>query len=278
MGPSADLNVCPENEPLGKFIGNHAHSNGRYGLRIFHAFTPRTYPCKPVSYDSTNTTDPYWQNPLITANFYNLTSWKNKRNGAMVGYAGDVRFNYFKVADNILAGMEMEKSNQTGDGKAIYRDSTAVGRTENTELYLEIASPNGIITPRTENFTVDNVRFYNYDWNEASALRDCSHCFFPTSSDSGARTVVVRNLYFDSSVTQRIRYTFPFKGIWFDETGELTGLGPNTWAMAWHKHNEWPECTTNFQVYDGHVCDSSVQVRRLAFHAYTPESTLKGLP
>jgi len=71
MGPSADLDVCPENEPVGIFRGNHAHSNGRYGLRIFHNMMPRTFPCKPIIYDHNNATDPYWQNPSITANFYN---------------------------------------------------------------------------------------------------------------------------------------------------------------------------------------------------------------
>jgi len=43
-GPSYDPNVCPEYEQLGEFTGNVAHSNGRYGLRIFHRFTPVTNP------------------------------------------------------------------------------------------------------------------------------------------------------------------------------------------------------------------------------------------
>jgi hypothetical protein len=36
MGANADTSICPENEKVGQFIGNHAHSTGRYGLRIFH--------------------------------------------------------------------------------------------------------------------------------------------------------------------------------------------------------------------------------------------------
>ena len=64
MGPSANLNVCPENTKVGEFRDNHAHSNGRYGLRIFSNMVPRTYPCSPIVYDkdylSKNQTDPYW--------------------------------------------------------------------------------------------------------------------------------------------------------------------------------------------------------------------------
>ena len=45
MGPSADTSVCPEHDKVGEFKGNSAHSNGRYGLRLFHNMIPRKYPC-----------------------------------------------------------------------------------------------------------------------------------------------------------------------------------------------------------------------------------------
>jgi hypothetical protein len=48
----------------------------------------------------------------------------------------------------------------------------------------------------------------------------------------------------DSTVTKRIRYQFPFKTIIQDVTGEITGLGANSWAIndAW-AHNKWDgEC------------------------------------
>ena len=45
IGTSFDLNVCPENSPLGEFTNNVAHSNGLFGLRIFNSLVPRTNPC-----------------------------------------------------------------------------------------------------------------------------------------------------------------------------------------------------------------------------------------
>jgi len=92
IGPSADTSVCPENEKVGEFRNNHAHSVGRYGLRIFHNMIPRKYPCRPIQYDKNKPEDPYWKNPIYTANFYNFTSWHNNRNGAIVEKVGDIRF------------------------------------------------------------------------------------------------------------------------------------------------------------------------------------------
>jgi hypothetical protein len=72
MGQNADTTVCPENEKVGQFVGNHAHSTGRYGLRLFHQMIPRKFPCKPVVKDmkvvyensliedETLHKDPYW--------------------------------------------------------------------------------------------------------------------------------------------------------------------------------------------------------------------------
>ena len=94
--------------PLGEFSNNVAHSNGRYGLRVFHKLKPRTYPCMEIIEDATNPSDPYWQNPLIPAVFQNFTSYKNRRNGAIALDIAGVRFENFKVSDNILAGIEVE--------------------------------------------------------------------------------------------------------------------------------------------------------------------------
>lgn len=262
IGPHANTNVCPENERVGVFRDNHAHSCGRYGLRIFHNMVPRKFPCKGFSYDpdylAKNETDPYWQNPAITAHFYRLTSWKNGRNGAIAEKVGDVRFHDFKVADSKLAGIEFSLTDAYGDNTTRIDNALIIGRTNNTDLALQRSSPFGIINPRTENFRVDNIKFFNFDFNSAAALSSCSHCFHPAATDSGARTIRFSNLSFDSSVTRIANYQYPFRAIFLDEDGTLTGKGPGSWATPYHRHHNQTECEHNETYYGGITCDSTV--------------------
>ena len=266
MGPSANENVCPINEKLGQFDDNVAHSNGRYGLRIFHGLLPRKFPCSPIVYDATNTTDPYHQNPLITANFNRLVAWKNKRNGAIAESVADVRFNDFKTADNVLAGIEFSINGHVKANKTSINNALIIGKTANTEDLLEWSKPHGIIMPRREWFVLDGAKFFNFNWNNAAALGTCSHCFHNAATDSGARTMDVANLVFDSTVTKKIRYQVPYTTIFYDRDGSLTGKGPRTYATAWHPHNLWQsECTKDIAVMDGISCDNTVQIRRISF-------------
>jgi hypothetical protein len=110
-----------------------------------------------------------------------------------------------------------------------------IGKTDFAETETREASPHGIITPRTENFTIDGARFYNYDFNSAAALGDCSHCFHPASTDSGARTYTTKRLEF-TDVDRRIKYQYPERGIFHDMDGSLTGLGADTYATKGHRH------------------------------------------
>ena len=134
-----------------------------------------------------------------------------------------------------------------------------------------------MIGPRTEWFTAQNIKFFKFDFvNGGYALGDCSHCFFAASTDSGARTITVRGLQFDNTVTNRITYQYPYRGIFFDADGSLTGLGAGSWAIANFLHNEQPECQTNLALYGGQICDNTVQVRRVAFFNTVPTS-IQGL-
>jgi len=235
-GPSFDSNICPENTKLGEFSDNVAHSVGRYGLRIFHNLIPRTYPCKSLTADPDMPSDPYHNNPVIPAQFERFLGYKCGRNGAIAERVGAVEFIDFKTADNLLAGIEMSLTEDVLDGYAKVVNAVIIGKTENTETQLDGASPHGIIGPRTEGFTIDGAKFFNYNWNEAAALGTCSHCFHSASTDSGARTVTVKDLEFDSTTTRKIKYQYPERGIFHDMTGTLTDQGPNTYATKGSLH------------------------------------------
>lgn len=73
-GPSATYDVCPTGMQLGLSRDNIAHSNIRFGLRIFR-LSARKYPCKQPQDE--NLIDPYSANPAIESRFTNYTLWKN---------------------------------------------------------------------------------------------------------------------------------------------------------------------------------------------------------
>ena len=145
-----------------------------------------------------------------------------------------------------------------------------IGKSANGETLQDSSSIRGIITPRWDYFTIKNVKFYNFNFGQTGALGDCSHCFHAASTDSGARTVFVSGLTFDATVTRKVWYQYPNRGIWYDIDGTLTGKGAGSWATAYFLHNEQTECTIDLDVYDGLTCDNTAQVRRIAFHGAAP--------
>ena len=145
---------------------------------------------------------------------------------------GAVHFIDFKVADNKLAGIEFSETQYVElDDYTKVVGGLVVGKSANTEEGLDEASPHGVIGPRSEWFKVENTSFFNFNFNDAAALGDCSHCWHPSATDMGARTVSTSGLKFDdATVTKRIKYQYPFRGIFWDLDGSLTGLDANSWA------------------------------------------------
>ena len=52
----------------------------------------------------------------------------------------------------------------------------------------------------------------------------------------------------------------------------MTGKGAGSWATSYWKHNEGSDACNVEETYNGIVCSSAVQVRRVAFHGYEPTS------
>lgn len=157
----------------------------------------------------------------------------------------------------MLAGIEFSLTDAHGDNTTRLDNALIIGRTNNSELALEVSEPYGFIGPRTENMRVDNVRFYNFDWGDSAALSTCSHCFHGAATDSGARTVRYSKLKFDSSVKRLINYQEPYRAILLDEDGSLTGKGPGSWATPYQPSFNLPECETNKTYFGGVFCDNT---------------------
>lgn len=74
-GPSATSDICPEGMPVGISADNVAHSNKRFGLRIFK-LASREKPC--VDTQDSSLLDPYSVNTAIESVFSNYVLWRNE--------------------------------------------------------------------------------------------------------------------------------------------------------------------------------------------------------
>ena len=114
---------------------------GRYGLRIFHEHTPKTYPCKPAPFNQTAHElglNPYTENPVIPAIYENFIAYKNGRNGVIAEDIGAVRFVNFKTVDNVLGGIEVNRIFDVRDdefGWAGVENAIVVGRSAKSKEF-----------------------------------------------------------------------------------------------------------------------------------------------
>jgi len=165
--------------------------------------------------------------------------------------------------------MEMSRTiDNKKHGYAKIVGGMVIGKSENTEEALDNAKGTvGVRTPRTEYFSMSGTKFFNYNWSDASAIATCSHCWHDANTDSGGRTMTVKELYFDypATVQKLVRYSTPFMTIFKDEDGTLTGHGANSWFLPFYNHLLQPECKKE-DGKGGITCDNTVQARRLAIH------------
>ena len=271
QGSSATNSFCPLGMPLGEFSSNQAHSNGRYGLRIFPEFTPRTYPC--LAYQ------PYDQNPPIQAEFKDFLGWKNGRDAVIGEALGAVKFKNILSANNLRAGIEISSGgNRSPFGTCLVENAWLVGMTNenagNSTLY-EQGMVRGLITPRVDNFLARNVHFYNYG-SEMSAIETCSHCEYSSATDAGARTSFFEGIVF-KNVSQRTRFNVPYKEILIDNDGSLTNntIGGKGVITYFYDHLNVPGCKRNNSVFNGLVCNETVMIRRIELYSVSPSASFQ---
>jgi len=91
----------------------------------------------------------------------------------------------------------------------------------------------------------------------------------------GARTSTISKLWFDEeTVTKRIMWNFPGRAILYDLDGTTTGMGPNSWASPYFKHNDQSACKLD-EPTNSLMCDNTVQVKKLDFKGFTPDHRFK---
>jgi hypothetical protein len=224
-----------------------------------------------------------------------------------VEHIGAVRFTNITAVDNTLGGFEVNRiidvrddptaSPQIDGGvfvgrshKTIADPTTFQGVAQDDALKLSAAniSPCGVITPQADFFKVKNIKFFNYDFNQAAPLCSCSHCFKPPATDSDGRTVHFEGLSFSNTDTPNalIRWQEPFKSIFYDADGSIAPTnGAGGWVVSnrdLNRHNLWNnECSADSAI-GGIVCKPDVTVRRVLIYDMLPgnivDKTLYILP
>jgi hypothetical protein len=110
-GPSATSDICPMGMRLGVSQDNVAHSNRRFGLRIFK-LSARKYPCSGLP-RTNQLEDPYAANPAIESVFTNYTLWKNEECGFLGEELGFTTIRDFKTIDSKKGGMQFHMTSFT---------------------------------------------------------------------------------------------------------------------------------------------------------------------
>jgi len=269
-GPSATTTVCPQGMPLRRFRSNTAHSNQRFGFRIFNMYFPRLSPCSNVDLAT---------NPDVPATFERLTAYKNKWSGAIASRIGDVRFVDFVTADNNRGGVEASEVSAQAGTAGIY-GAVIIGWSDGNSEGDWPTGP-GYYAPQDENFTATDIQFINFPSNGPAAITTCSHCDFPNVGNHGAKRNQLTNITW-TNVQNRLRWGYPFYGILEDVDGSLTGFGAGTFVSKTWPHNSVPGlCEEDADWDDALVCKASLasspsqgKIRRFAFSAQDSKTVL----
>ena len=182
-GPSAKdpqySNFCVKNRPLGAFYNNTAHSMGRYGMWVFTDLTPTvnglcedTEP-KAIKFGEIPEVAPGIGGQVIPADVRaklpGFFAWHCLR-GAEVATGGAMHFLNFIAVNNWKAGLSWKETflqtyalDDKEDHASIMKRSIVIGHIGG-DRDLDACGDIGVETPwKKFQFTVDDIRFYNYD-------------------------------------------------------------------------------------------------------------------
>lgn len=227
-GPSATPDVCPTGMRSGISQDNVAHSNIRFGLRIFR-LSSRKFPCLPPQDE--NDIDPYLANPSYESKFTNYTLWKNKECGFLGEELGYTTISNFRTIDSVKGGMQFHKTNFTKE-LVVATDSVIVGYSSGNgpaDLDAEYKNARGVIAARTDGLLVQNVQFFNFG-PTMTPLQSCSECFDFRLWVTGGKTTFFKNISYNNIQGDYIFWEKWRREIFMDLDGSL--LAPAVSALS----------------------------------------------
>ena len=282
-GASLGANICPQGVKLGKFNGNVAHSNGRYGLRLFEEHTPRTYPCDPVLVEpvegSSNPEQEAFQpNPPIPAVYENFVGYKNMRSAIITERIGAVQFKGIKTADNIEEGIEISLPGYCPMGQGFIDDALIVGTTENAGDLALYEQTKGITTGQRDSFYYKNIMFSDFsipDNDQVAAIGTCSHCSKSLDIKGFVNTHVMSGLTFNN-VERKILYHKLKKTIVHNPDGTIRGDGVDVYMTSSLPHllDRKFICQDDVTLDDSVVCTKPI--RKVLINKIQPVTELSG--
>ena len=205
-GPSFTTTVCPNVNPLGEFFNNTVHSNGGMGLRIYPFFHPRTG-CGGAP---------------VPAYFRQLTSFRNRGIGAFCKNCGEVHWVDFSVVEVGGHFTNYQKLHVDYSWDPTIKNLLAVG---NRDPSAPPPASRAIFGPQNEFFLVDTA--YIVNWHDNGAISGCSECDSDQNLKQGGYTFRFNNLAF-TNTSRRVAWTTPYKQIFWDIDGSLTGIANGT--------------------------------------------------
>lgn len=177
---------------VGESKDNVAHSNVRFGLRIFK-LSARKFPCTDTQLDYL--LDPYSGNVAIESVFDNYTLWKNAECGFLGEELGYTTIQNFKTADSKKGGMQFHKTNYTKE-LVVAKNSIIVGYSQGNKpanVDVEYNEARGFIASRTDGLKGSGLRFYNFG-PTMQPLQSCSECFSMKLWVVGSKTTMFENI------------------------------------------------------------------------------------
>jgi hypothetical protein len=210
--------VHPINIPVLEMRGNEAHSNGKYGFRIFDDY----YPNKPSV-------------------IYDLFVWRNGKVGFTATNIGEIGFDGVVAVQNGLHVFEARQTDSSSWDVTFLRNCLFVDYTglplgksyaafdDIFDSFGEMGGPmkGGILLPWNNlaggGMKVSNVTFVNF---AHACLRGCAHCGrggSPALGDGAFETRFEGMRFVNSS--QRALFRHPNEAFFYDLDGTLTGSG-----------------------------------------------------